>query len=131
MKIKVGKKIYDGETEPVMVILSDNDKNNIANMLPECKRYCSYPDGWFGTDEDAYSWMEDETNHPDGYEGLLVQSNLIFCLSDKGLLPEEQTKEFLENLLPYLKKEDRMDIMESCVSRQLFTIVDDKWRHDE
>jgi len=44
MKVKVGTKIYDGNEEPVMVILTDQDKKNIANMLPECDRYCMYPD---------------------------------------------------------------------------------------
>ena len=34
MKVKVGNKIYDGENEPVMVILSKGDKKNIANMIP-------------------------------------------------------------------------------------------------
>ena len=29
MKIKIGNKIYDGEKEPVMVILTDQDKKNI------------------------------------------------------------------------------------------------------
>jgi len=58
MKVKIGNKIYDSENEPVMVILSDGDKKNIANMLEECTRYCSHPDSWFSTDEDAYDWME-------------------------------------------------------------------------
>jgi hypothetical protein len=43
MKVKVGDKIYDSETEPVMVILSDGDKKNIKNMLPHCTKFCSYP----------------------------------------------------------------------------------------
>jgi len=44
MKVKVGDTVYDGEKEPVMVILTDQDKKNIANMLPECSKYCMYPD---------------------------------------------------------------------------------------
>jgi hypothetical protein len=43
MKVKVGDTIYDGEKVPVMVILSDGDKKNIANMSPECSKYASYP----------------------------------------------------------------------------------------
>ena len=35
MKVKVGCCIYDGEEQPVMVILSKEDKENIANMSPE------------------------------------------------------------------------------------------------
>lgn len=44
MKVKIGDTIYDSETEPIMVILSESDKQNIANMLPEATKYCSYPD---------------------------------------------------------------------------------------
>lgn len=43
MKIKVGTKIYDGDEEPVMVILSDKDKCNIANMPADKTQYCSFP----------------------------------------------------------------------------------------
>ena len=46
MKIKIGEKVYDGNDVPVMVILSDDDKENIANMLPTATKYCSYPEGY-------------------------------------------------------------------------------------
>ena len=46
MKVKVGNKIYDAENEPIMVILNDNDKENIARMLPDATKYCSYPEGY-------------------------------------------------------------------------------------
>jgi len=58
MKVKVGDKIYDGEDELVMVILTDQDKVNIANMLPECDRYCVYvggPDGY--SEQEVIDWM--------------------------------------------------------------------------
>lgn len=44
MKLKVGSKIYDGEKEPVMVILTEQDKINIRNMIPEATKYCMYPE---------------------------------------------------------------------------------------
>jgi len=44
MKVKVGDRTYDGEKEPVMAMLSKDDKRNITNMLPETEKYCSYPD---------------------------------------------------------------------------------------
>ena len=44
MKIKVGNRIYDGEKEPVMIILSDGEKEQITNMDPSAKKYCVYPD---------------------------------------------------------------------------------------
>ncbi len=43
MKIKVGNKIYDGDKEPVMVILSDLEKQQIAQMAPDATMFCSYP----------------------------------------------------------------------------------------
>ena len=46
MKIKIGEKIYDGNDVPVMVILTEEDKKNIANMLPTATKYCSYPEGY-------------------------------------------------------------------------------------
>ena len=44
MKIKVGDTVYDSSLTPVMVILTDGDKRNIANMLPECNKYASFPE---------------------------------------------------------------------------------------
>ena len=45
MMVKVGHTIHDGAAEPVMVILSERDKRNIAHMTPGCTRYCVYPSG--------------------------------------------------------------------------------------
>ncbi len=45
MKVKVRDTIYDGIVEPVMVILEEYDKVNIANMNPECTKYAQYPEG--------------------------------------------------------------------------------------
>lgn len=44
LKVKIGKKIYDSMKEPIMVILSDSDKQNISNMLEGGSKYCSYPE---------------------------------------------------------------------------------------
>ena len=43
MKIKVGNKMYDAEKEPIMIILSKSDKENITNMLSTCTKYCCCP----------------------------------------------------------------------------------------
>jgi hypothetical protein len=59
MKVKVGDKIYDGENEIVMVILTDQDKNNIENMLPSCTKYCSYPSESM-SEEEVLEWMQKE-----------------------------------------------------------------------
>jgi hypothetical protein len=56
MKVKVGDKIYDGDKKPVMIILTDEDKKNIANMLPECTRYCEFPEEGYSVEE-IKEWM--------------------------------------------------------------------------
>lgn len=43
MKVKIRRKIFDGKYEPVMVILTKQDKKNIANMAPNATKYCVYP----------------------------------------------------------------------------------------
>lgn len=45
MKVKIRGKVYDGEREPVMVILTDDDKVLIASMAPSDTKYCCFPEG--------------------------------------------------------------------------------------
>lgn len=62
MKVKVGNTVYDGEIEPVMVILSMEERRLIANMGPDITKYCSYPDSeeWVKNDfEKIKAWMEE------------------------------------------------------------------------
>ena len=66
MKVKVGNKIYDGEHEPVMVILSKGDRENIASMLPDATKYCVYPstEDWTKDEYKAIKkWMSDEVDY--------------------------------------------------------------------
>lgn len=44
MKIKIGTKIYDAGKEPIMLILTEQDKSNIKNMMPECSKFIIFPD---------------------------------------------------------------------------------------
>ena len=46
MIVKVGDRFISGEDEPVMIILTETDKENISNMLPDATKYCVFPDGW-------------------------------------------------------------------------------------
>lgn len=52
MLVKVGNKIYDGDKEPVMVILSKEEKRQISEMSPEATKYCVYPY--------TVEWVKDE-----------------------------------------------------------------------
>jgi hypothetical protein len=55
MKIKVGDRVYDGSDIPIMVILTDQDKNNIARMPEWATKYAQYPDTL--TEEEVSRWM--------------------------------------------------------------------------
>jgi len=62
MKVKVGDKIYDWETEPIMVILTPRDKQLIAEMRPDNTKHCQYPDTEEWTADDykgIKAWMEE------------------------------------------------------------------------
>jgi len=55
MKVKIDGEVYDAESEPIMLILSDEDKKNIANMLSHCTKYCAFPKGM--TEEEIKEFM--------------------------------------------------------------------------
>lgn len=46
MRVKIGEKIYDSALEPIMLILSACEKDQIGNMSPQDTKYCSYPDDY-------------------------------------------------------------------------------------
>jgi len=56
MKIKIKDTIYNASEEPIMVILTKKDKENIANMLPEATKYAGAPDT-FG-EQELKEWMK-------------------------------------------------------------------------
>jgi hypothetical protein len=58
MKVKIKDKIYDSNEEPIMIILSEDDKNNINNMTYEANKYLSYPENM--TEEEAINFMKTE-----------------------------------------------------------------------
>lgn len=57
MQVKIGNKIFDSDEEPILLILSEDTKENIAAMDSSATRYCEYPEGW---DADAIlEWMNE------------------------------------------------------------------------
>lgn len=62
MKVKISNIIADSDHEPVMVILSKQDKENISHMHPDSSKYCSYPDKEEWTENDhkkIRDWMNE------------------------------------------------------------------------
>ena len=45
MKVKINDKIYDSNETPIMLILTDEEKEHIANMDMDDTKYCSFPQG--------------------------------------------------------------------------------------
>lgn len=45
MKVKIDDVLYDSDDQPIMVVLSSQEKGNIADMAPEAFMYCCYPEG--------------------------------------------------------------------------------------
>lgn len=43
MKVKIKNKIYDSTEEPIMVLLSEDDKKRIARMPQNIDAYCMHP----------------------------------------------------------------------------------------
>jgi hypothetical protein len=44
MKVKIGDKLYDSSIEPIMVILTDYEKELISHMTFDDVKICVYPD---------------------------------------------------------------------------------------
>lgn len=57
MKIKIGDTVYEAGGVPIMIILTDQDKQNIKDMHPDCTRYAIFSDN-FGTKKEMLDWME-------------------------------------------------------------------------
>jgi len=43
MKVKINNEYYDSNETPIMLILSEEDKNNISMMHENASKFCSYP----------------------------------------------------------------------------------------
>lgn len=56
MKIKVGDQVFDDESIPVMIILSEQDKLNIENMPTTAFKYALFPED-YGTKDEMKDWM--------------------------------------------------------------------------
>ena len=44
MIIKIGNTYYNSTEQPILLILAESEKEHIANMSKDNKKYCSFPD---------------------------------------------------------------------------------------
>lgn len=59
MKIKIGNEIFDAEKQPIMVILTKEDKDNIANMHSEAMKYGCFPGSCGMSEGEMHRWMNE------------------------------------------------------------------------
>lgn len=59
MRIKIGDEWHAiAPGKPIMAELSDDDKRNIVNMLPECTKYAVFDDADETTSDEKLAWMK-------------------------------------------------------------------------
>lgn len=61
MKVKINDTIYNSEEQPIMVILSSKDKENISKMPTDNGKYCGFPNTPYFNNrnhERIKAWME-------------------------------------------------------------------------
>ena len=56
MKVRIGHNTYDANLTPIMLILEDQDKENIANMPKGEKKLACYPKGY--DEKKIEKWMK-------------------------------------------------------------------------
>jgi len=57
VKVKIGNTVYDSEDQPIMVILTREDKKLISQMYDNCMKYCAFPDEM--EPKEIEDWMKD------------------------------------------------------------------------
>ena len=57
MQVKVGNNIFDSDKLPIMLLLSDEEKQQLANMPEDLSKYCSYNPKIISA-ENIRRWME-------------------------------------------------------------------------
>lgn len=66
MKIQINNQVFDSNDVPICLILSDEEKQHLAN-LGDSTKYASFPDSCFLSVDDKLRWMNGEFNPLEGY----------------------------------------------------------------
>jgi len=106
MKVKIGGKIYNSDETPIMLILSECDKQDISLMQKGNNKYCKYPNKDTYTPTAIRLFMEADNEKKIHKEGLdLLEDINISCnrLFDKGkpicdIKMNKGTYEYLKSL---------------------------------
>jgi len=61
MKVKIGDVLYDSEHQPIMIILTPLERDQVSHMSKNATKYCSAPYGM--SEEDMGKFMTEPT-HP-------------------------------------------------------------------
>ncbi|MFA4975031.1 MAG: hypothetical protein WC683_20700 [bacterium] len=57
MKVKVGKRVYDSQKLPIMLVLTEAESEEIAKMPAGTHKYALFPAG-FGDEKAMREWMQ-------------------------------------------------------------------------
>lgn len=94
MKVKVRDTIYSASEEPILLILTDKDKKNLASMDKSATKYCAYPKNF--SSAAVKQWMRgiysvNQISHQN------MQENMAGFMRD--LIGPERIDTFIESFL--------------------------------
>ena len=46
MEVKIGNRFFSSEEEPIMIVLTDEEKLLISNMDTKSNKFCSFPNNY-------------------------------------------------------------------------------------
>ena len=132
MKVKIGGKIYDSNDIPIMLILSEDDKELISFMHTDNYKYCSFPNKDTYTPTAIKLFMEADNNRKIHNEGFHLIMDINECISNhhKKNRPVDII-EMNRGTYEYLKSIDKIKIEENAshpvgvpyIGRYLFMYV--------
>lgn len=105
MRVKVGNETYDSAHEPVMVIFTDQDKENIKNMAPGEMKYCAYP---YGIPQSAVKEFMDTENMRGLPPVRLEPRPVIGCCDECGEV--ECPKDELGLTIPFIANDPHKNL---------------------
>jgi hypothetical protein len=98
MKVKIGNKIYDSNDEPIMLIMSNDEKELINKMEDQgtLSKFCSYPDN------DDYKPEMIEDFMKDTADNVLLEKawseRCCSCKSFTNICYREESKYYMQDI---------------------------------